>query len=260
MNGQPTESRYERILGLDFFAGTVEQACTLAGKGGLVVAPAGPGLAHDLVHVPAYRAALESADLVLTDSGFLVLLWRLRTGRGVPRISGLEFLRAFLSSEASQRRIFWVMPSTEEMQRNLAWLRAHGFGTVEADCYVAPRYEGSGAITDEAIRMVVEQRHPEFVIIALGGGVQERLGAYLKSVLSYRPGIFCLGAAIAFLTGGQVGIPPWVDRWRLGWLWRIASNPPAYTPRYLRALRLGWLVFRFGRDTPESALSAPIKA
>ena len=251
MNTRREEPATERILGLDFFAGTVEQACARVASGGLVVAPSGPGLAYDLVHVPAYRVALEAADVVLTDSGFLVMLWRLRTGRGVRRISGLAFLRAFLASEAAKRKILWVMPSAEEMRRTIGWLRARGWATSEADCYVAPHYAGSGEIADGVLRKTIEERRPDFVVIAIGGGVQERLGAYLKRALSYRPGIFCVGAAVAFLSGGQVAIPPWVDRWRLGWLWRIGSNPRAYTPRYWRALRLGWWVMRYGRYTPK---------
>lgn len=239
----------ERILGIDFFVGTVEAACERAAAGGLVVAPSGPGLGYDLSREPAYRAALEAADLVLTDSGFLVLLWRLRTGRRLPRISGLKFLRAFLASEFARRRIFWVMPSDHELRRNVTWLRGQGVTVDERDCWVAPRY-GPGAIEDAALRAAIETRRPDFVMIAIGGGVQERLGHYLQNALTFRPGIFCLGAAIAFLSGGQVGIPPWVDRWRLGWLWRTCSNPRGYAPRYFRALRLGWLVMLFGRKSP----------
>jgi UDP-N-acetyl-D-mannosaminuronic acid transferase (WecB/TagA/CpsF family) len=49
-------------------------------------------------------------------------------------------------------------------------------------------------------------------------GVQERLGYALRKQLSYKPAILCLGAAIAFLSGGQANIPNWADRLMLGWL------------------------------------------
>jgi len=245
-----TEAPTERILGIRFFAGSLAAAGARAAEGGLVVAPSGPGLGWDLTHEPAYRAALESADVVLTDSGFLVWLWWLRTGRRLPRVSGLAFLWQFLNGEPARRRAtFWVMPSAEEMRRSLAWLRGRGLPATEEDCYVAPYY-GAGAVTDDLLRDAIERRRPEVVVIAIGGGVQERLGHWLRDALPYRPGIFCLGAAIAFLSGGQVGIPPWVDRARLGWLWRTVSGPRAFAPRYGRALRLGWLVFRYGREAP----------
>lgn len=239
----------ERILGVRFFTGTLADACARAVAGGLVVAPSGPGLAGDLTDEPAYRAALERADLVLTDSGFLVMLWRLRTGRRLPRHSGLAFLRAFLGAPVCGRSVFWVMPSEKEAERNRAWLRGLGLVVTPEDCHVAPHY-GAGEIRDDLLRARIEARRPDIVMIAIGGGVQERLGLHLRETLSYRPGILCLGAAIAFLSGGQVAIPPWVDRWMLGWLWRMVSNPARFGPRYLRAMRLAWMVLRHGAEAP----------
>lgn len=240
----------ERILGVDFFAGSLTDALERMERGGLLVAPSGPGLACDLVTEPAYRAALEGSDVVLTDSGYLVALWWLRTGRHLPRVSGLAFLRGFLERAVARgTRTFWVMPSEADAVRNLAWLRAQGISVTAEDYCVAPRY-GEGEIVDDLIRAAIDRRRPEAVVLAIGGGVQERLGWYLKRAVSGRPAIFCLGAAIAFLSGGQVGIPVWVDRWRLGWLWRIASSPRSYLPRYWRALRLAGLVWRHCRNAP----------
>lgn len=240
----------ERILGVNFFAGSLAEAQARMTGGGLLVAPAAPGLAVDLVQEPAYRAALEGADVVLTDSGFLVALWRLRTGRRLPRISGLAYLRAALAQAAGAgTRIFWVMPSDAERVRSRTWLRAQGVQAEEADFVVAPRY-ASGAIVDDKLCAAIEARRPDIVVLAIGGGVQERVGLYLARSLASCPQILCLGAAIAFLSGGQVGIPVWVDRWRLGWLWRIASSPTNYAPRYLRAVKLARLVWRFGAKPP----------
>ncbi len=53
--------------------------------------------------------------------------------------------------------------------------------------------------------------------------MQERLGYALRKQLSYKPAILCLGAAIAFLSGGQANIPNWADRLMLGWLFRPAA-------------------------------------
>jgi UDP-N-acetyl-D-mannosaminuronic acid transferase (WecB/TagA/CpsF family) len=242
-------------LGVKFFVGSIADACDRAARGGLVLAPSGPGLSHDLVKEPIYREALESSDLVLTDSGWLVLLWWLRTGRRLPRNSGLAFLRVAMRNEMEHHNVFWVMPSEEEKERSLAWLKTTTVKATPDDCYVAPYY-GGGPIVDFELLKQIEMRQPTVVVIAIGGGVQERLGLYLKDHLSYRPGIFCLGAAIAFMSGGQVHIPNWVDRWMLGWLWRIMSNPVVYAPRYWRALRLGSLVFRFGSQ-PLPPFKAP---
>jgi UDP-N-acetyl-D-mannosaminuronic acid transferase (WecB/TagA/CpsF family) len=240
-----------RVLGVDFFAGPLEAACARAAAGGLVTAPSGPGIAHDLAHEPAYRRALESSELVLTDSGFLVLLWRLRTGEKLPRHSGLKFLRAWLARDDMKipGAVLWVMPTAAEAKHTRAWLARHGFPANTEDFYVAPHY-GRGPISDEALLTCARTRRPRVIYLGLGGGVQERLGHGLRDRLDYRPTIMCLGAALAFVTGAQGPIPPWVDRWMLGWLWRIGADPARFAPRYLRALRLAWIVLRFGAEAP----------
>lgn len=238
-------------MGIDFFNGSLAEACEAASAGGLLTAPSGPGLACDLLREPAYRRALDASDVVLTDSAFMVLLWRLRTGVRLPRNSGLAFLRIWMNRDVMRRpgAALWVMPSEGERQHTCAWLRAQGYPVTEDDFYVAPHY-GAGAIVDPALRALIETRAPEVVYLGIGGGVQERLGHYLRNELTYRPVILCLGAALAFMTGAQVAIAPWVDRFGLGWLWRTASNPRRYFMRYFRATRLAWMVFRFGIVAP----------
>lgn len=239
------------ILGVEFFVGTIEQATQAALAGGLVVAPSGPGLAVDLVHAPAYREALTTADLAVTDSGWMILLWRAMTGEKLPRHSGLKLIRAVLARPELKApgAIFWVMPTQEESTRNLAWLQAQGFAVTDDDVYIAPFYP-AGPIHDPALLARLGQKRPRVVMLAIGGGVQERLGHALRGQLGYRPGILCLGAAIAFLTGGQASIPPWADKLMLGWLLRLCSNPRKFWRRYWEALRLAPLLWRFRDRLP----------
>lgn len=246
-----SRSSTARVLGIDFFAGSLADACRVAAAGGLLTAPSGPGLACDLVSERAYRDALHASDVVLTDSAFMVLLWRWRTGVHLPRNSGLAFLRLWMGRDVMFRpgAVLWVMPNEAERQHTCAWLRARGYPVTDADFYVAPRYS-TGVIADSELKAMIERRLPEVVYLGIGGGVQERLGHYLRDAISYRPVILCLGAALAFMTGAQVQIAPWVDRSGLGWLWRIASDPVRYFGRYLRATRLAWMVFRFGVAAP----------
>lgn len=241
-----------RILGVDFFVGTIDEATERAVSGGLVVAPSAPGLAVDLVKSPSYREALTTADLAITDSGYMVLLWRLFTGEKLPRHSGLKLIRAVLAREDMKApgAIFWVMPSAEESARNLAWLKAQGFATTEADTYLAPHYK-PGPIHDEELLARIEARRPRVVMLAIGGGVQERLGCGLRERLSHRPGILCLGAAIAFLTGGQANIPPWADRFVLGWLFRLLSSPRKFWRRYWEAIPLALILRRYRERLPD---------
>lgn len=233
------------VLGVKFFTGSIEEAVDVSLQGGLVVAPSAPGLAVDLIKSEAYRRALTTADLAITDSGFMVMLWRVLTGEKLPRHSGLKLIRAVLARPELKApgAIFWVMPSTEEDVRNRAWLNAQGIPTTAEDVYLAPHYP-PGPIHDPVLLAQIEQRQPRIVMLAIGGGVQERLGLGLRDQLAIRPGILCLGAAIAFLTGGQVPIPVWADKLVLGWLFRLASNPRKYWRRYWEALALALILTR----------------
>jgi UDP-N-acetyl-D-mannosaminuronic acid transferase (WecB/TagA/CpsF family) len=66
------------------------------------------------------------------------------------------------------------------------------------------------------------------------------------------PAIHCIGAAIAFLSGDQVHIPAWADRFYLGWLFRCLSSPKRYVPRYLDAFGLAPLLWRYRSELPAS--------
>lgn len=259
----PSAMQNVTVLGVPFFDGTADEAVALAKRGGLVVAPSGPGLTVDLMRDPAYRAAVTTAELALPDSGFMVLLWNVLgifSGRKrLNRLSGLRFLRVLLEQPEVRERgaSFWVMPSEKERDRNLAWLRANGFeGLTTEDCYVAPDYRWSeicqagGELRDETLSGLIEERHPRWVFLNIGSGVQEPLGHWLRGRLPEKPAIICTGAAIAFLSGGQADIPPWADRLFLGWSLRVWRDPGTFLPRYARAFRLLPIVWRWRERLP----------
>ncbi|HWD91564.1 MAG TPA: WecB/TagA/CpsF family glycosyltransferase [Verrucomicrobiae bacterium] len=237
-------------MGVRFFVGNASQAVAAGMLGGLVVAPAAPSLL-DLCKDGDYRQALLESDLAITDSGFMVLLWNTLALDRIPRVSGLKYLKLLLFQPEFREpgATFWVMPSRKSLQRNLAWLQAQGIHAEEEDCYIAPQYE-TGAINDEALLKLINDRRPAHVIIAVGGGVQERLGLFLKRGCHFRPSIHCVGAAIGFLTGDQVRIPEWADEWKLGWLFRCVHSPNRFVLRYAKAFRLALVLWRFRDQLP----------
>src|SRR5262249_33231333 len=141
--------------------------------------------------------------------------------------------------------------------RNLAWLQSCGYPVGPDDCYIAPNYPKE-TIVDTALANLVDIRHPRHVVIALGGGVQEKLGLFLKKNCKVQTAIHCIGAAIGFLSGDQVRIPDWADRWVLGWLFRCASKPGRFVPRYIRALQLPAVLFRHRDNMSTSSRSSEV--
>ena len=215
--------------------------------------PAAPAL-NDLGTRQDYREALLSADMALTDSAFMVMIWNRLTGDRIRRLSGLEYLRELLLHEDVQRpgNTVWVMVSPVSAERNLLWLEEQGI-TVPSECvYLAQMYAGT-ARDDPALIAVLERVQPRHILVTVGGGTQERLGHYLRRHMSYKASIHCIGAAIAFLSGDQVSIPVWADRYYLGWLLRSISEPKRYVPRYWDARKLLGLMLRYRERLPELA-------
>src|SRR5215471_5300056 len=239
----------EMILGVRFFNGTVDEAVdVMSANGGLLVVPAAPALVK-VSEDEGYRCALTSADLAIADSGAMVLLWKIVTGRRVERISGLKFLKRLVARLASHpdERVLWVVPSEAAHEKAIAWLQSVNL-TSNADFYVAPRY--ADEVRDDALVQEIDQRPLTHVVVGIGGGVQEKLGLFLKKNLRARPAIHCIGAALAFLTGDQPSIPMWADRFYLGWFLRLLRQPRIFGPRYLRALRLPALIFEYREKLP----------
>ena len=217
-----------------------------------MMAPAAPAL-KDIAPSPAYRDALLQADVVITDSAFMVLLWNLMERDSIQRVSGLGFLRTLLQQEDVRKpgNTLWVMASPQSAQKNLEWLVAQGVA-VPADCvYLAPLY--GEIVEDRALVERIRQSGIRHVVVTIGGGTQERLGLYLKSQLDRHTGIYCIGAAIAFLSGDQVHIPEWADRLYLGWLFRCISSPRRYVPRYWSAWQLLPLLWRYRSVLPPAS-------
>jgi UDP-N-acetyl-D-mannosaminuronic acid transferase (WecB/TagA/CpsF family) len=242
-------SSTEQILGINFFNGTVEEAVdVMSSNGGLLVVPAAPALVK-LESDEGYRRALISADMAIADSGAMVLLWRIFTGRRVERISGLKFLKRLVARLAAHpdERVLWIVPSEAAHERSMAWLRS-GNLTGTADFYVAPRYGRD--VHDDALVSRIDNHPSAHVIVGIGGGVQEKLGLFLKENLRARPAIHCIGAALAFLTGDQPPIPMWADRFYLGWLLRLLRQPRVFGPRYLSALKLPAMLLRYRDKLP----------
>lgn len=240
-----------QILGVRFYAGDAQGAVERGLKGGLVVVPSAPVLI-DLEWDESNREALTQCDLAIADSGLMVLLWRLLTGERLTRVSGLQYLKLLLfnSDVRISDEVFWIMPNGPARDRNLRWLHSQGHSVKLEYCFVAPNYDRE-KIEDHQLADLLVARQPRHIIICLGGGVQEKLGLFLRDRLPYRPAIHCIGAAIGFLSGDQVNIPPWADRFFLGWLFRCLSAPSKFVPRYWRARRLIYLMWKYREKLPE---------
>ena len=239
-----------QILGIQFFNGDVDDAVqSMIRRGGFLIAPSGTCFAR-LREDEWYRRAVLSADLVIADSGLMVLLCRLFRRESLQRISGLKYLKHLLATlkGGGTGEVFWIVPSGRARQKLLDWSQREFFSIKMENSYVAPRY--GSEVEDRDLVALIDQHRPAHVIIAIGSGAQEKLGYYLRENLSYRPAIHCVGAALGFITGDQGAIPEWADRFYLGWLWRLVAQPRIFIPRLSLALELPWLIWKYGESLP----------
>ena len=213
--------------------------------GGFMVVPSGPGLST-IDKDTKYWNALKGADFAIPDSGFMVILARFFFGLKIKKLSGPKFLRLFLKEEVlrTQGVLFSVDPSEKESAINNKYLTGIGITIKYSHHYSAPFYDKKN-ISDEKLIKILEslEIRPKFLLLNLGGGVQERLGFYIKNNLSFKVGIICTGAAIAFETGEQARLPRWVDELYLGWLARIIQSPKQFSLRFLKAFRLIYVFY-----------------
>jgi hypothetical protein len=110
------------------------------------------------------------------------------------------------------------------------------YPVTDDDTYVAPKYGRN--VQDGILLDIVKRRRPRHIVIAVGGGIQDKLGRYLLVRLGYRPAVHSIGAAIGFLTGDQIRIPLWADRYYVGWLFRSFAQPMVFVPRFWSARKL----------------------
>ena len=74
---------------------------------------------------------------------------------------------------------------------------------------------------------------------------------YLREYLLYRPAIHCVGAALGFLSGAERPIPPWAERYQLGWFARLCAQPGMVIPRIGIAATLTAMVFKYRSEMPK---------
>jgi UDP-N-acetyl-D-mannosaminuronic acid transferase (WecB/TagA/CpsF family) len=240
----------KRMLGIDFFIGTPAEVIAYISKhGGLVVAPAAPSFIA-LQDDPDYVRAITNADITIADSGWAVLFWRLIQREKLTRISGLALFKTLLETAEARisQNLFFVLPSEKAKKRTLEFAHHSGYPIGSDDCYVAPRYQSF--VQDLGLVSVLESRKPKHIIIGIGGGMQDKLGNYLKRSLSYRPAIYCIGGAPGFVTGDQVVIPTWADRIFVGWIFRLIAQPRRLLPRFWSVRRLPGMMLRYRRELP----------
>jgi N-acetylglucosaminyldiphosphoundecaprenol N-acetyl-beta-D-mannosaminyltransferase len=247
-----------RLFNIPFCCDPYEKISPLFKDKKFIVVPSGPGLS-EIDTNPKYYDALQNADFALPDSGLMVLLLKF-ISINIKKLSGPKFFRELVQENTLKREhsIFTIDPSDMLSENNRRYLNSIEIPITSAYQYVAPMYEVSDIVDPELISVLEALPiPPDFILINLGGGIQERLGFYIKNKYSKSVNIICTGAAISIINGDQTNIKYWVDKYHLGWFKRIISSPNPYFIRYVKAVRFIWIFFKYHR-TPEARIPSKV--
>ena len=220
--------------------------------GGYLVAPSAPSVGQASTDLALWRAPVD-ADHAVVDSGYLRLLLLLTGDFAMPRISGHQLIDLLLTRRDDalvpfrQRRLLWVVPTGAEGARIGQLLAASGFDGHNQEYYLAPDYAREADFQDRDLATLVASWKPDWIVLCIGGGRQEKLGSFLRREFGRRPVVMATGGAISFFSGGQAPIPRLADRLYLGWLIRTLRDPRRFLPRYLQAVSLPLALWRIRR-------------
>ena len=203
-------------------------------EGGYLVAPAASSLSKINKNKKYYEALVKS-NVAILDSGFFCILLRGFKGLKVKKFSGYLFLKNFLNIKFTKNtRFLTIDPNSNESKHNIAYFNKKNILNIKS--YIAPKYIKK--IYDKNLLKIIKKYKPRYILVNIGGEVQEILALYIREKINFKISILCTGAAIAFLTKQQAPINSLIDSLYLGWFVRLIYNPRKYFFRILGSLNL----------------------
>jgi UDP-N-acetyl-D-mannosaminuronic acid transferase (WecB/TagA/CpsF family) len=221
--------------GITFHNYDFDKLLSIVNEGGYLVAPAASALTN-INKDNKYHESLIKSDVAILDSGFFCILLRIFKGKKVTKYSGYLFLKNFLNLNFNKETNFFIIdPNLEESKANISYLNSKNITNIKN--YIAPKYDNKIIIDNNLLEEIIKFR-PRYIIINLGGGIQESLANYIKNNCDFKVSILCTGAAISFLTKKQAPINDFGDKLYLGWFMRILYNPKKFLMRTIKSISL----------------------
>lgn len=173
----------------------------------------------------ALRGVVNAADMTLPDGVGVLLGARLLGARLPERVTGVDFACALLGRMQGRVFLLGAKPGVAERA-------AKAICSSWPDVTVAGVCDGYYADEDEVIRQI-ESARPDFLLVCLGMGRQERLMARLAG--NENIGLMAgLGGTLDVLAGDIPRAPDFFIRHRIEWLYRLWREPK----RIKRVMRL----------------------
>jgi len=183
-------------------------------------------------HDPAFRRALNTADLVVPDGMPLVWMGR-RHGHPLERrVYGPELMIEFCRATAPRGYRHFFYGGAPGVAATLAERMSSTFRGVRVAGIFSPPFRDLHEREKESLRAWINRAAPDVLWVGLSTPKQEKWMVENRAHLDV-PVMVGVGAAFDLNTGRIRQAPPWMRENGLEWLYRFSRDPRRLWRRYL---------------------------
>ncbi len=183
-------------------------------------------------HDPAFKAILNSADLVVPDGMPLVWVGRLRGKKLARRVYGPELMMTFCKETAGRGYRHFFFGGASGLPEKLSeTLRAECPGLQAAGTF-SPPFGSVSPEEDASIVSMINRASPDILWVGLSTPKQERWMHEHRDRLEV-PVVIGVGAAFDINSGTKKQAPSWMREHGLEWLFRLLQEPRRLWRRYI---------------------------
>jgi N-acetylglucosaminyldiphosphoundecaprenol N-acetyl-beta-D-mannosaminyltransferase len=232
-----TATRSTPVLGVDFFAGSYDDAVHsvidrgLAGGGGYATLTS----VHGLVlaqHNAVLRRALDEAATNFPDGVPVTWIQRSTGAPGAQRVCGIDLMPSVLAAGQPLGLRHYFLGSTPAVLAALRRQTAARYPEAQVVGTFSPPFAPFDAWREEAIEDIRASR-PHLVWVGLGAPKQELWMHHFAGELHPAMALG-VGAAFDIVAGMRPRAPAWMRRHGLEWLYRLGLEPRRLVQRYAR--------------------------
>ncbi len=179
---------------------------------------------------PNYRAAMDRADIIHADGGFLVFLSRFKKGETIPeRSATTDFIWQAAARAEKDGLSFFLLGG----EPGLAHRAAAALKKVHPGLCIAGTHHGffSPSQVPDLIRQI-NDAHPDIIWVGLGKPHEQQFCIQHRNDLQAAWLITC-GGCFNFVTGDYKRAPLWMQKTGLEWVHRLLTRPRQMLLRYL---------------------------
>jgi N-acetylglucosaminyldiphosphoundecaprenol N-acetyl-beta-D-mannosaminyltransferase len=204
---------------------------------------------------PSYRRAMDEADLIHADGGFVVLASKWLAGERIAERSATTDLIHDVARAAEREGLsFYLLGGTEEVNAQCAQLLAELYPKLGI---VGRRHGYFSEADEEQVLADIARADPDMVWIGLGKPREQIFAARHRDRLGAAWIVTC-GGCFNYVTGHYRRAPRWMQRLNLEWLHRAFTDRKLARRYATTSPHAIWLALtRIDRRRYPSARKAP---